>query len=1159
MAGRHRSGHESPSTRNKSGKYHTQTRQREPYRWLGAGALTLGIGASLIAGSGLAHADDEGGSDTKASAPRATAPDRGTTTHTPKSKQPHDSDTDAPKAKPPIAPKRAHRESTTPAAKPSSTNVADHAPASLRPTAAATSSQPDTPAASTVRTTVQPESVTSPVAATPAVAEKLTQSTTSVMVAASQTVATSSAAAANGLATLLANTTSGPNPLPLLAFAGYRAADSRSATTTTGTPTAAAPVAGAAPPANSAAPTHVVGVVAVPGDIITSVQTADGSRSVFMTSSSEGLGSPTTYFVNVVNTATGAQVGNSFSTTLPPATMSDLGSAPSVRLAGEGQRAFVSIPQGTSTMLTLIDTGNGSVVSTNVIAGKTLWNVQSVGNGRVAMLTTSTSTGWTLGSPVASYVSFIDTVTGQTLGSSTAFTGTIQVPQFSSDGSRVVIVAKQNTNGSFTSATYSGTVAIFDTATGQQVGSGFQGTNLDIVVAGSDAVVTTYQATGSTSPNTGFGLPRAIYNPQISFLNLTTGQQTGDTMSYQSGSLTTDVTTRLSADGRWATVTSVFHSATPNPNPTSPTNAYTWQSTTFFETFNTTTGAQVGQILIAPNSAAKSTLLSSNGHYALVTAEADTDQSATTTFIDTHTGNTINSYAGTVAVSDGSHAVVIYTDQGASRATILDFAGGQRLSYNQIPGTSASAQMSSDGARTLVTTSGSGIGHATVFDLTSGQQLCTTDYAGSASLQATRDLTRAIVATPSADNSTVHATVINLLDGRQLSDIALAGTQYPQILRNTGDTRAILIDATHTFVVDLGTGRQLSSIDAAGSVQLNADGTRAIIAGTHYDAGTGQVANSTVVVVNLITGKQLNAYEEPGSGFTSTQFAPHGDRAVVVTGSTDNATGVSTTKVTVINTATGQKVNSTSIDQAAAQFMGVDFTPDGTRALIRTQTHNADTNVDASQITVIDTSKQDSGAINNSSGNPLAKLFNQLGAQITHVVNQVRAQITAFVTKVVNTITGSPQGGSSSPGPEFDVKRAWDDFSLAVGWIPIVGTFVNGINLVLDTNDLFTALGKGDTDAALDDVGRLTGDVAGMVPVVGPAVKALVKVVRKPLAELVHVAGDAVQEIIGVAVGGLVTGVGNAVKDTVTAAVGFVQDTFVNIGNGLNRLLNWGH
>lgn len=79
MAGQHRPGQGNQRSHQRARGAHRRKPERiEPYRWLGAGAITLGIGAVLASGSGVAHAD------TGSSAPAHKHPisDSGTPAHT---------------------------------------------------------------------------------------------------------------------------------------------------------------------------------------------------------------------------------------------------------------------------------------------------------------------------------------------------------------------------------------------------------------------------------------------------------------------------------------------------------------------------------------------------------------------------------------------------------------------------------------------------------------------------------------------------------------------------------------------------------------------------------------------------------------------------------------------------------------------------------------------------------------------------------------------------------------------------------------------------------------------------------------------------------------------------------------------------------------------
>lgn len=64
MAGKHRRRTNSNASSQRKQSAHGVKPRREPYRWLGAGAVTLGLGAALASGSGLAQATDTVGSTT---------------------------------------------------------------------------------------------------------------------------------------------------------------------------------------------------------------------------------------------------------------------------------------------------------------------------------------------------------------------------------------------------------------------------------------------------------------------------------------------------------------------------------------------------------------------------------------------------------------------------------------------------------------------------------------------------------------------------------------------------------------------------------------------------------------------------------------------------------------------------------------------------------------------------------------------------------------------------------------------------------------------------------------------------------------------------------------------------------------------------------------
>jgi hypothetical protein len=60
--------HSAGKSRRSKGKHRKAKQRTEAYAWLGAGAITLGVGAAMVSGAGVAHAeDDTGGTDSPSS------------------------------------------------------------------------------------------------------------------------------------------------------------------------------------------------------------------------------------------------------------------------------------------------------------------------------------------------------------------------------------------------------------------------------------------------------------------------------------------------------------------------------------------------------------------------------------------------------------------------------------------------------------------------------------------------------------------------------------------------------------------------------------------------------------------------------------------------------------------------------------------------------------------------------------------------------------------------------------------------------------------------------------------------------------------------------------------------------------------------------------
>ena len=62
----------------------------------------------------------------------------------------------------------------------------------------------------------------------------------------------------------------------------------------------------------------------------------------------------------------------------------------------------------------------------------------------------------------------------------------------------------------------------------------------------------------------------------------------------------------------------------------------------------------------------------------------------------------------------------------------------------------------------------------------------------------------------------------------------------------------------------------------------------------------------------------------------------------------------------------------------------------------------------------------------------------------------------------------------------------------SLGWVPVFGTLYNGLSLVQDFVEFSSAVTRGDVADVLDEIGDMTKDVIGMVPVIGGPIAALV-------------------------------------------------------------------
>ena len=82
--------------------------------------------------------------------------------------------------------------------------------------------------------------------------------------------------------------------------------------------------------------------------------------------------------------------------------------------------------------------------------------------------------------------------------------------------------------------------------------------------------------------------------------------------------------------------------------------------------------------------------------------------------------------------------------------------------------------------------------------------------------------------------------------------------------------------------------------------------------------------------------------------------------------------------------------------------------------------------------------------------------------------------------------SGGSGGGGSGGNPRGinwdDVENTWESVTFWAGFVPVVGTVLNGISLLVDFGQAVDAWNRRDADDLTDEIGDLTNDVIGLVP-----------------------------------------------------------------------------
>lgn len=92
---------------------------------------------------------------------------------------------------------------------------------------------------------------------------------------------------------------------------------------------------------------------------------------------------------------------------------------------------------------------------------------------------------------------------------------------------------------------------------------------------------------------------------------------------------------------------------------------------------------------------------------------------------------------------------------------------------------------------------------------------------------------------------------------------------------------------------------------------------------------------------------------------------------------------------------------------------------------------------------------------------------------------------------VPTTATLREASAASAITPKDNIDIAFSGFNGSIGWIPVVGTAINGVKFAIDSFSLAASVITLDLPQAITELGNLVVDLIGLVPVVGGPVASL--------------------------------------------------------------------
>lgn len=348
---------------------------------------------------------------------------------------------------------------------------------------------------------------------------------------------------------------------------------------------------------------------------------------------------------------------------------------------------------------------------------------------------------------------------------------------------------------------------------------------------------------------------------------------------------------------------------------------------------DTATGWTVAGEFTLPGKLLSNPMFSADGTRALVTTSGPTFQATTINLATGAQTGHIN-YTDTqefqLVDADFTRALITTPVENGTQVAMFDTTTGAQIgaTLSLVGGSAQSTVLTGNSNRALIQatddTGASPITRVAVVNTLTGAQIGTTlEVVGGGTVSVIQNTAGSRVLIQTADSTSTFVTVVDTLSG------ARVGTSVAHVgggLTTVSDdwSHALINDVTldpdtgtptmRVTVVDTTTGTQVGttySLTGYRDLQLLTDDAgRALLSRKMWSTETPTVESITAVVIDTFTGAQI------GDSFTFTGtdndfwLAADRTRAVIRTVNVDAGTGESTTRVTVLNTATGNLIGS---------------------------------------------------------------------------------------------------------------------------------------------------------------------------------------------------------------------------------------------------------